>query len=329
MSETGWKSPARCPTPPRAGVQGDGPVRPTVDVGKGSPATDTEGRVGEMRAAHEVARSMEAQELDRLSDMESRSLYMIREAYYQFRHVALLWSIGKDSTTLLWLIRKAFYDEIPFPVVHIDTTFKFPEMYAFRDRYAKEWGLNLIVVTNHAALQRGISYDTHDAVTCCHELKTEALKQGIAQYGFKALFVGIRRDEHGVRAKERQFSPRDVDFRWNYRDQPAELWDQFKDASEDETHMRVHPLLHWTELDIWKYIKREGIPVNSLYFSRDGKRYRSLGCQPITKPVESGAATVDDIIEEIAHSDVAERSGRAQDKEADYVMQKLRALGYM
>lgn len=267
--------------------------------------------------------------LDRLSEMEGRSIYMIREAYYQFRDVALLWSIGKDSTTLLWLIRKAFFGEIPFPVIHIDTTFKFPEMYVFRDRYAHEWGLDLIVARNDSALQRGVNYDDYDAVTCCHELKTEALKQAIATYGFKALYVGIRRDEHGVRAKERYFSPRDTHFQWNYRNQPAELWDQFKDTSEAETHMRVHPLLHWTEVDVWNYVKREGIPVNELYFSRNGRRYRSLGCMPITNPVDSDALTLDQIIEEISHSEVAERSGRAQDKEADYVMQKLRALGYM
>lgn len=267
--------------------------------------------------------------LDRLSEMEARSIYTIREAYCQFRHVALLWSIGKDSTTLLWLIRKAFYGEIPFPVVHIDTTFKFPEMYAFRDRYAREWGLRLLVARNEDALRRGVNYDAYDAVTCCHELKTEALRQSLAREGFRALYVGIRRDEHGVRAKERYFSPRDTEFRWNYRDQPAELWDQFKDKPLADTHVRVHPLLHWTEVDIWRYIKREGIPVNELYFAQNGKRYRSLGCMPITAPVESNARTVDEIIEEIINSDVAERSGRAQDKEADYVMQKLRALGYM
>ncbi|MDD5022717.1 MAG: sulfate adenylyltransferase subunit 2 [Candidatus ainarchaeum sp.] len=267
--------------------------------------------------------------MDRLDELESRSIYIIREAYKEYGNIAALWSIGKDSTTMVWLIRKAFYGKVPFPMMHIDTTFKFPEMYQFRDKYAKEWGLELLIAKNEEALAKGIGYDTHDAFTCCNELKTIALKQAIDNYKFKALFVGIRRDEHGIRAKERYFSPRDKDFKWNYKDQPPEIWDQFTVKKDNATHIRVHPLLHWTELDIWEYIKRENIPISELYFAKNGKRYRSLGCMPITTSMESNADTIDKIIEELKTTKIAERSGRSQDKEQAYMMQKLRVLGYM
>jgi sulfate adenylyltransferase subunit 2 len=266
---------------------------------------------------------------DRLSRLEAESVYVIREARARFTNLALLWSIGKDSTTLLWLCRKAFFGEIPFPVVHIDTTFKFPEMYAFRDEWARRWNLDLKIARNDDALSRGVSYETHDALTCCDQLKTVALKQAIAREGYDALLVGIRRDEHGVRAKERFFSPRDDAFRWNYEDQPAELWDHYHTGREEGDHFRVHPLLGWTEIDVWRYTQREGLPVNELYFSRGGLRYRSLGCMPITKPMPSEARTIGAIVDELESTDVSERSGRAQDKEELDTMQKLRALGYM
>lgn len=267
--------------------------------------------------------------MDHLERLENQSIYIIREAYHRFRKLTLLWSIGKDSTTLLWLARKAFFGRLPIPVVHIDTTYKFPEMYKFRDFYAAEWKLDLVVHINQEAKKRGVSYETHDAFTCCQELKTNALKQAISLHGYDALLVGIRRDEHGIRAKERVFSPRDKDFHWNYENQPAELWDQYLSRQEDNQHSRIHPLLGWTEVDIWRYIKRNEIPINELYFARNGKRYRSLGCMPITNPIDSEADTIDKIIDEIQSSTTAERSGRAQDKEDAYTMQKLRALGYM
>ncbi len=213
--------------------------------------------------------------------------------------------------------------------MHIDTTFKFPEMYKFRDHWAKEWGLKLLIETNQAAIDKGINYKTHDAFTCCHELKTVALQNAIAKYKFQGLLVGIRRDEHGIRAKERYFSPRDTEFKWDYKNQPAEIWDQFKSTKEKDEHLRIHPLLHWTEADIWEYVKRENIPSNELYFAKNGQRYRSLGCMPITNPIKSDADTVDKIIEELKKTKIAERSGRAQDKEKAYTMQKLRSLGYM
>jgi len=267
--------------------------------------------------------------MDRLEQLESQSIYIIREAYRQFGDVAALWSIGKDSTTLVHLIRKAFFGEVPFPVLHIDTGYKFRQIYEFRDKWAREWGLKLIVARNERALAEGMGPREGNKLECCGQLKTEALKQAIARYGFRAILLGIRRDEHGIRAKERVFSPRNREFQWDYRHQPAELWDQFKNRQAGEEHIRVHPLLHWSELDIWQYIQREGIPVVDLYFAKDGKRYRSIGCEPCCSPVESDADTVDKIVEELKTTDVAERSGRAQDKERAYMMQKLRSLGYM
>jgi sulfate adenylyltransferase subunit 2 len=156
------------------------------------------------------------------------------------------------------------------------------------------------------------------------------LKQAIAAYGLKALFVGIRRDEHAIRAKERYFSSRDKEFKWDYQNQPLELWAEYhKTKEEEDTHARVHPLLHWREIDIWRYVEREKIPVVDLYFAKGNRRYRSIGCACCCQPVESQADTIAKIIEELKSTDIAERSGRAQDKEKEYMMQKLRSLGYM
>ncbi len=266
--------------------------------------------------------------MDHLDKLESQSIYIIREAYKQFKDIAFLWSIGKDSTTLMWLIRKAFYGRVPFPVLHIDTGYKFREIYDFRDEWTEKWGLKLLVGSNEQSIKAGMGPGA-DKLSCCGQLKTDALKQTIDKYRFKALLLGIRRDEHGIRAKERVFSPRNKRFEWDYKDQPPELWDQFKNKQQGEQHIRVHPLLHWTELDIWMYIQREHIPIVSLYFAKNGKRYRSIGCEPCCNPVDSQADTVNKIVEELKVTKVAERSGRAQDKERVYMMQKLRALGYM
>ena len=266
--------------------------------------------------------------LTNLDKLENQSIYIIREAYSQFREVALLWSIGKDSTALLWLVRKAFFGQIPFPVLHIDTTYKFEEIYRFREQYAQKWGLKLIIAKNEEALSKKMGPDK-GKFQCCNELKTVALKNAIAQHGFKALYLGIRRDEHGIRAKERVFSPRDEDFEWDYKNQPPELWDQYKTKAAEEEHIRVHPLLGWREVDVWEYVMRENIPVTSLYFAKDGKRFRSIGCHTCCSPVDSEADTIEKIVEELKTSKVSERSGRAQDKEDDYMMQKLRSLGYM
>ena len=267
--------------------------------------------------------------MDRLDELESRSLHILREARARFRKPALLWSIGKDSTTLVWLARKAFLGRIPFPVLHIDTSHKFAEIYEFRDRRAAEFGLDLIIARNDAALGEGVGPTAGEKLACCTRLKTEALKQAIAAHGFEAVILGIRRDEHGIRAKERYFSPRDEDFRWDYRNQPAEMWGQYRATGAEGTHVRVHPLLHWTELDVWRYVQREKMPICPLYFAKNGKRYRSIGCSSCCEPIASNADTVDKIVEELRGTTTSERAGRAQDKESAYTMQKLRALGYM
>ena len=266
--------------------------------------------------------------MDRLTDLENRSIFIIREAVFKFRRPALLWSVGKDSTTLLWMCRKAFFGKVPFPVIHIDTGYKFPEMIRFRDEMAGRWGLDLIIAGNEEPGDRGIGPDKGARMDCCNRLKTVPMKRVISEHGFDSILVGIRRDEHGVRAKERVFSPRDALFQWNYQNQPAELWDQYK-SMEEEGHVRVHPLLHMTEGDIWAYILREKIPVVDLYFSRGGKRFRSIGCAPCCGPEESNASTVEEVIMELEGTRTPERAGRAQDKEDVYTMQKLRALGYM
>jgi len=265
-----------------------------------------------------------------LDELESKSINIIREAYWRYKEkLAVLWSMGKDSTALVHLVRKAFLGEVPASFIHIDTTFKFSQIYAFRDKYAKEWGINLIIVKNSAALAKGMSPDK-DRFNCCDSLKTVALKTAIEKFGFKVLLLAIRRDEHLIRAKERYFSQRDKEFKWDYNDQPLEMWAQYyKTEHEEGGHLRVHPMLHWREIDIWKYIKREKLPVIDLYFAKNNKRYRSIGCQCCCSPVESSADSIDKIIRELEVSRVAERSGRAQDKEKEYMMQKLRSLGYM
>jgi len=257
-----------------------------------------------------------------LKELEEKSIYILREANARFKNIAVLWSMGKDSTTVLYLIRKTFLGKVPFPVIHIDNGIDFPESYKFRDELAKKWHLNLIVAKSK--IKPEIS-----GFSCCGANKTESLKKVLKEHKFDALIVSIRRDEHGVRAKERIFSPRDKNFKWNYRDQPAELWDDYSSKLDNEGHVRIHPLLDWNEIDIWNYIKKEHIPVNQLYFSRNGFRYRSLGCTHCTVPLKSNAKNVDDIIKELKTTTVEERSGREQDKEKEYVMQKLRALGYM
>jgi len=267
-------------------------------------------------------------EKDRLLELENESIYIIREAYRKFKRPAMLWSMGKDSSALMWLVRKAFFGRVPFPSVHIDTTYKMPEMIAYRDKMAAQWGLDLVVVKNRAALKAGIS-PARGKLQCCTELKTHALRELLKKKKYNAIFVAIRRDEEGTRAKERYFSPRGDSFEWDFKDQPPELWNQFQTDMREGTHIRVHPLLHWTEADVWRYIRQEKIPMIKLYFARNGLRYRSLGCLPCTAPINSEAATIDEIIAELERTHTSERAGRAQDKADEYAMQKLRVEGYM
>lgn len=264
--------------------------------------------------------------MDRLQELEAQSVYILREAYSQIEPLAMLWSLGKDSNVMVWLAKKAFFGHVPFPVMHVDTGRKFAEMYAFRERYAVEWQLSLAI--EECPPLSEIDPSLPPAARSAAR-KTAGLRRAIEVHELRGIIAGIRRDEQATRAKERAFSPRDAAGGWDFRDQPPEFWDQFKTDFPPSTHVRIHPLLHWTELDIWRYIKREQIPVVPLYFARDGKRYRSLGDQDITSPIESTATTIDEIIAELEATRVSERAGRAMDHEREDSFERLRADGYM
>ena len=293
--------------------------------------------------------------MERLERLEAKSVHILREAYREFKSLCMLWSIGKDSTVLLWLARKAFLGHVPFPLVHVDTSFKVPEMISYRDRLARQWRLNMVVGQNRAALETGQTFPAGqcDRLTCCRDLKSEALKHTLSgewprlrlnhasgkyeedanHEPYTGVIVGVRADEEGSRSKERYFSARDRENAWDIDDQPPELWNYFKTDFAPGSHVRVHPLLDWTELNIWEYIEHERIPLISLYFNQgNGRRYRSLGCFPCTRPVESGARTVAEIVAELRggkFANIAERSGRDQDKEDGGGLETLRREGYM
>lgn len=264
--------------------------------------------------------------MNHLDALESQSIFILREAYYRFERPCMLWSLGKDSNVMIWLARKAFLGRVPFPVAHLDTGKEFPETYAFRDKYVPEWGLDLINDPCPPIEQVDPSLPPASRFAA---RKTLGLTQAIDRHQFDGVITGIRRDEQSTRAKERVFSPRGGDGAWNFRDQPPEFWDQFNSDFPPGTHVRVHPLLDWTEVDIWHYIRREEIPVVPLYFARDGKRYRSLGEEGITFPIDSHAATLDEIIAELESVNTAERAGRAMDHEAEDAFERLRSDGYM
>jgi sulfate adenylyltransferase subunit 2 len=294
-------------------------------------------------------------ELDHLDRLEATSVHLLREAYAGFPRLCMLWSVGKDSTVLLWLARKAFFGHVPFPLVHIDTSFKIPEMLAHRDRLAREWKLAMVVGRNEEALaaRRTFPDGAVDRIGCCGLLKTEALRRTLSGEGprvrlnlgtggyepdpdrdpYTGVIVGVRADEEGSRSKERYFSPRSTHNVWDVAEQPPEFWKQFKTEVAPGTHVRIHPLLDWTELNIWEYIDRERIPTVSLYYNTgNGTRYRSLGCAPCTKPVKSEARNPREIIEELRTGQfarVAERAGRAQDLEDGGGLETLRRDGYM
>jgi sulfate adenylyltransferase subunit 2 len=264
--------------------------------------------------------------MDRLDALEAQSIFIFREAFARLAKLALLWSLGKDSNVMIWLARKAFFGRLPFPVMHVDTGKKFSEMYAFRERYSREWGLDLIV--EPCPPLETIDPTLPPAARSAAR-KTEGLKLALARHHFDGLIAGIRRDEEATRAKERVFSPRGADGHWDVRAQPPEFWDHFDAGLPPGAHLRVHPILHWTEIDIWTYTRREGIPVIPLYLARDGKRYRSLGDADITSPVASQAASLDAIIAELATTRTAERAGRAMDHEAEDAFERLRVAGYL
>ncbi|MBN8979858.1 MAG: sulfate adenylyltransferase subunit 2 [Rhizobiales bacterium] len=267
-----------------------------------------------------------APSMDHLDELEAQSIYIFREAFARLKKLALLWSLGKDSNVMIWLARKAFFGKVPFPALHVDTQKKFPEMYAFRERYAKEWGLDLRV--DYCPPVEAVDPTLPPAARSAAR-KTEGLKLALAKYGFDGLIAGIRRDEEATRAKERVFSPRGLEGGWDVRDQPPEFWDHFNASVPQGAHLRVHPILHWTEADIWAYTQRENIPIIPLYLSNNGKRYRSLGDQDITNPVESNASNIDEILAELNETKIPERAGRALDHETEDAFERLRVAGYL
>ena len=200
------------------------------------------------------------------------------------------------------------------------------EVYTFRDRMADDWGVDLWI---ERCPPEDDSDPTLPPASRAAARKTEGLRRLIQREGYRGIIAGIRRDEQSMRAKERVFSPRSFDGSWNFRDQPPEFWDFYKTEVPDGAHLRIHPLLHWTELDVWLYTRREGIPVVPLYFARDGKRYRSLGEKNITLPIDSTAATIDDIITELAATRISERAGHVMDHDSEDSFERLRANGYM
>lgn len=270
---------------------------------------------------------------DHLTELEQKSIHILREAYNRLHPLAMLWSIGKDSTAMLWLVRKAFYGRVPFPLVLLDTEQEMDEVYAFRDRLIKEWDLPCI---NHPCPPESEMDPTLPPNTRAAMRKTEGLRTLLDKEGYRGIIAGIRRDEQSMRAKERVFSPRSMDGAWDFKDQPPEFWDQYKTDFPDGCHLRIHPILHWSEVDIWRYHQREGIPFCELYLARreeggQGRmmRYRSLGEKNITFPVESPAASIEEIIAELATTKTSERAGRTMDKETEDSFEKLRARGYM
>jgi sulfate adenylyltransferase subunit 2 len=297
--------------------------------------------------------------LTHLKQLEAESIHIIREVAAEFENPVMLYSIGKDSSVMLRLAQKAFYPgKPPFPLLHIDTTWKFRDMYALRDNYvAKELGLKLLVYVNEEGLRRGINPITHGSKVHTDIMKTEALKQALTKYGFDAAFGGARRDEEKSRAKERVFSFRDPFHRWDPKNQRPELWNLYNTKVHKGESIRVFPLSNWTELDVWQYIYLENIPIVPLYFAkerpivwRDGMmimvdddrlplkpgekpemrkvRFRTLGCYPLSAAIESNATTLPEIIQEMLLTRESERQGRLIDHDQSGSMEKKKKEGY-
>jgi sulfate adenylyltransferase subunit 2 len=292
-----------------------------------------------------------------LQRLESESMHIMREVVAESANPVMLYSMGKDSSVMLHLARKAFYPTAPpFPLLHVDTTWKFRAMYEMRDQIARVSGMRLIVHHNPTALARGINPFDHGALHT-DLWKTEGLKQALTQYGFDAAFGGARRDEEKSRAKERIFSFRSANQRWDPKNQRPELWHIYNSRKAKGESIRVFPLSNWTELDIWQYIHREKIPIVPLYFAasrptvlRDGLllmvdddrfrlrsgevpimrsiRFRTLGCYPLTGAVESSAASLPQIIEEMLLTTTSERQGRAIDHDQAASMEQKKQAGY-
>jgi sulfate adenylyltransferase subunit 2 len=270
--------------------------------------------------------ALEDAEIARLASLEAESIFIIREAYRRVRPITLLWSIGKDSTALVWLARKAFLGSIPFPVMLLDTGMEFPEVYAFRDALIAQWGLDY---RNEICPPESAVDQTLPPAARAAARKTEGLRYAVARDGYNGVLLGIRRDEQAVRAKEKVFSRRAADGSWDFRNQSAEFWGYYDTTLRDGEHCRIHPLLHWTELDVWLYTRAEKIPFCPLYLSKGTTRFRSLGEKNITEPIESRAASLDEIIAELRGTNAPERAGRVMDFESEDAFERLRAGGYM
>ncbi len=299
-----------------------------------------------------------AYSMTHLKQLEAESIHIIREVVAEFDKPVMLYSIGKDSAVMLHLALKAFAPgKPPFPLLHVDTTWKFKEMIAFRDMRAKELGMDLIVHINQDGVDMGISPFVHGSAKHTDIMKTQGLKQALNKYGFDAAFGGARRDEEKSRAKERVYSFRDKNHRWDPKNQRPELWNIYNGRVDKGESIRVFPLSNWTELDIWQYIHLEQIPIVPLYFSaprpvveRDGVlimrddermellpgetieekmvRFRTLGCYPLTGAVESHAATLPEIIQEMLLTTTSERQGRVIDHDSSGSMEKKKQEGY-
>ena len=295
--------------------------------------------------------------LNHLRALEAESIYILREAFAEFSNPVMLYSIGKDSSVMLRLAQKAFFPgKIPFPLLHVDTSYKFPEMIEFRDSYTREIGAQLIVHKNEEALAQGANPFSLGTQKCCGLLKTRSLLDALAEGGFDAAFGGARRDEEKSRAKERVYSLRDSHGQWDPKNQRPELWNLFNSRIDKTESIRVFPLSNWTELDIWLYIEAEDIPIVPLYFAREREtvvrtgslvlihdksellpgevskpvkcRMRSLGCVPCTGAIRSEADTLPKIIEEMISFRRSERENRAIDHDEEGSMELKKREGY-
>jgi len=301
---------------------------------------------------------MKEHKLTHLKHLEAESIHIMREVAAEFENPVMLYSIGKDSAVMLRLVMKAFYPgKPPFPLMHVDTTWKFREMILFRDRMAHDLGLDLIVHVNEEGVRQGINPFVHGSKKHTDIMKTEALKQALDKYRFDAAFGGARRDEEKSRAKERVYSFRDRNHRWDPKNQRPELWNLYNGKINKGESIRVFPLSNWTELDVWQYIYLENIPIVPLYFAkerpvveRDGVlimvddermplnpgehpemkmvRFRTLGCYPLTGAVESTAATLPEIIQEMLLTKTSERQGRVIDHDQAGSMEEKKKEGY-
>jgi sulfate adenylyltransferase subunit 2 len=296
--------------------------------------------------------------LTHLKQLEAESIHIMREVATEFDRPVMLYSIGKDSAVMLHLAMKAFYPgKPPFPLMHVDTTWKFKEMIEFRDKLINDLGLDLIIYTNEEGVKQGIGPFTHGSKKHTDVMKTDGLKQGLNKYQFDAAFGGARRDEEKSRAKERVYSFRDKNHRWDPKNQRPELWNIYNGKIDKGESIRVFPLSNWTELDIWQYIHLESIPIVPLYFAKqrpvvnkDGMlimvddermpigpedkiemkmvRFRTLGCYPLTGAVESTATTLPEIIQEMLLTTTSERQGRLIDHDQSGSMEQKKREGY-